>query len=647
MDVSVSFPLLTLIVALPLLGALALLFFPGEEKGLIRNVALLCTGVTFAVSLGLLSYTGAPDPGRYGALSEVFPTMEFVEDYAWIEALGARYLVGLDGISLWLVLLTTFLGPIVILSTYHAIEERVKEFMICYLLLMTGMLGALVALDGFLFYVFWELMLVPMYFLIGIWGGAERHYATMKFFLYTMVGSVLMLLSILYLYFQTDVGGAHSFALHELLVAARGVPLEVKSWLFLSFLLAFAIKVPLFPFHTWLPDAHVQAPTAGSVILAGVLLKMGTYGLLRYGMPLFPEAVVEWAPLVAILSVIGIVYGALVAMVQKDVKKLVAYSSVSHLGFCMLGMMALSAQGVEGAIFVMLAHGIATGGLFLAVGVLYERRHTKLIAEFGGLTKVVPVFATFFMIIVFTSAGLPGLAGFVGEFLVIVGTANSGVLHFGEAGWLFAQTGLGPEAGAFVFAGIAASGVIFGAVYLLWMFQRVMFGPLLNPKNEHLKDLDAREVTYFIPLIFMAFFMGFFPGVFLDRMHSSVDAFLVLMRPGLEASAAPVAVRADAAAPVAGAATLKPLDADQMRAQQEESERAARVERARAARERYLKQKQEEKAQAEESPAEKARERALQPVAPDALKLRPGAGVRLQQMFKKPQEGAPEGDAKP
>lgn len=673
MDVP-NFPFLTLTVFLPLVGALLLMFLPRGEHGLSRNIALLFTGLTFVVSLGLLGYSGVPDPARYGALSAAFPTMEFAEEFGWIPGLGVRYLVGVDGISLWLVLLTTFLGPIVVLSTWRSVEVRVKEFMICFLLLMTGMLGALVALDGFLFYVFWELMLIPMYFMIGIWGGAERHYATMKFFLYTMVGSVLMLIAILYVYFQTDTGAGYSFALHDMLAAARTLDVGVKGWLFLAFLLAFAIKVPLFPFHTWLPDAHVQAPTAGSVILAGVLLKMGTYGLLRYGMPLFPEAVVEYAPAVAILSVIGIVYGALVAMVQKDVKKLVAYSSVSHLGFCMLGMMALSAQGVEGAIYVMLAHGVATGGLFLAVGVLYERRHTKLISEFGGLTKVVPVFATLFMIIVFTSAGLPGLAGFVGEFLVIMGTANSEVLYFSESGWLFETVGLGPEMAAFIFAAIAATGVIFGAVYLLWMFQRVMFGPLLNPKNEDMKDLNPREVVYFMPLILMAFAMGLFPGFFLDRMHTSVDAFMDLMQPGFEAKADVVAKRAQSQRGAAGVQVEthqgagpqgagspsqgRPQDRDRVRLNQ--AYKKARLDRMREGKQEAI------QGEGEEAKREAARQKAAQQAErkpgdapsqakeagsvknlkpPGSLQLKPGAQIKLKELFKNKQ-GQPQGDQK-
>ncbi len=535
---TVSMPILTLLIFLPILGAILTAFLPREESGLHRGVALTFGLVTFALSLVLLKYDPDFSSTTATVVSSRFPTMQFVESYGWIDGLGARYTVGIDGISLWLVLLTTFLQPIMILSTFSAVTERVKEFMIALLVLQAGMIGALVALDGLLFYIFWELMLIPMYFMIGIWGGAQRHYATLKFFLYTMVGSLLMLIALLYVYFGTDAvtaGGGYSFSLAELMA----VPLSEgeQYWLFGAFALAFAIKVPLFPFHTWLPDAHVQAPTAGSVILAGVLLKMGTYGLMRYAMPMFPEAMVTFAPWIAVLSVIGIVYGAVVAMVQEDVKKLVAYSSVSHLGFCMLGLAALTPQSVEGAMYVMLAHGVATGGLFLAVGVIYERRHTRLIADFGGLAKVTPVFATFFMIIVFTSAGVPGLAGFVGEFLVLMGASQSQVLHFGEATYWFESVSgaMGPEANALVFAGIAASGVIFGAVYLLWMFQRVMFGPIKNPKNAKMQDLGVREVLYMTPLLVMCFVMGLFPEVFMSRMHSSVDAFMEQMRPGIQA----------------------------------------------------------------------------------------------------------------
>ncbi len=549
---SVNFPILTILVFLPLAGAIAMMFFPKEEKGLLRGFALGVSLLTFVLSLVLLAYSGLrqpvqPDLSAAEALvMQVFPTMAFTSHMEWIPSIGASYLVGVDGISVWLVLLTTFLAPVIILSTHTAINKRVKEFMICFLLLQTGMLGALVALDAFLFYVFWELMLIPMYFMIGIWGGPKRHYATIKFFIYTVVGSLLMLIAILYIYNKLPEGQG-SFSLAQMMSADLGLSSVEQMLLFAAFALAFAIKVPLFPFHTWLPDAHVQAPTAGSVVLAGVLLKMGTYGLLRYGMPLFPEAVVTFAPFLAILATIGIVYGALIAMVQKDVKKLVAYSSVSHLGFCVLGMVALDATAIEGAIYVMLAHGIATGGLFLGVGVIYERRHTRLISDFGGLTKVMPVFATIFMIIVFTSAGLPGLAGFIGEFLVIIGTGQSEVLHFGEATFLIGD-GLGPEIFAFIFAGIAATGMILGAVYLLWMFQRVMFGPIKHEENKNLKDLNPRELTYFMPIILMAFIMGVFPNFFLDKMHVSVNNFLRQMKPGISKKVDPDFAKSKAAA---------------------------------------------------------------------------------------------------
>ena len=526
-----------MIVFLPLLGALLLMAFPREEKGLLRHTTMAFMTLTFFISLGLLGYDGSYFNIDAPFVGEAFPTMQFVERYGWIQSLGASYLVGVDGISLWLVMLTTFLGPLVVLSTYKAVEHRVKEFMIMLLVLQTGMLGALVALDGLLFYVFWEMMLIPMYFLIGIWGGKERHYAAMKFFIYTMVGSLLMLVALLYVYFGTGGDAAsYSFALSELFkVELTGTE---QTWLFAAFALAFAIKVPLFPLHTWLPDAHVQAPTAGSVILAGVLLKMGTYGLIRYGMPLFPEAVTTFAPLLGGLAVVGVVYGALVAMVQKDVKKLVAYSSVSHLGFCVLGLMALTPMAVEGSLYVMLAHGVATGGLFLCVGVIYERLHTRDIAELGGISAVAPRFAAMFMIIVFMSAGVPGLAGFVGEFLVILGTSQSQVLHLGTPQlWFTGPSGpLALEGFALVMASISALGMIFGAVYLLWMFQRVMFGPVKGKATE-MTDLTGRELAYLVPLVILGVLMGLFPEtLFMNKMHRSVDHFLEShMRPGVEA----------------------------------------------------------------------------------------------------------------
>ena len=516
-----SIGILSLTIWVPIVAGLLVLATGGKDgaSGGVdgqRTLALLGAALGFAVSLPL--WTG---------FNVSTAAMQFVEHANWIPLFNVHYRLGVDGISMPFVVLNSFVTLLVVLAGWAVIKTKVAQYMAAFLIQSGLINGVFASLDGVLFYVFFEAMLIPLYLIIGIWGGPNRVYAAIKFFLYTLLGSLLMLVAMIYLFFVS--GGSFDILVWHKVPLAMGA----QMLLFVAFFFAFAVKVPMWPVHTWLPDAHVQAPTAGSVILAGVLLKMGTYGLIRYGMPLFPEAVVEFAPWMAILAVIGIIYGALVSMVQKDVKKLVAYSSVSHLGFCVLGLVALTHTAVEGAIFVMLAHGIATGGLFLAVGVIYERRHTRLISEFGGLTKVVPLFATFFMIIVFTSAGLPGLAGFVGEFLVIVGTSGSQVLFFDEASFLIGDK-FGPETMAFVFAALSATGVIFGAVYLLWMFQRVMFGPLKNPKNEHMEDLSGREIAYFVPLILACFVMGFFPEIFMSKMHTSVDAFMARMQPGIE-----------------------------------------------------------------------------------------------------------------
>ena len=428
--------------------------------------------------------------------------MQFVERFAWIRAYGIDYFVGVDGLSLFLVLLTTFLGPIVILASW-SISARVKEYLFFMLLLETGMLGAFVALDLFLFYVFWEVMLVPMYFLIGVWGGPRRIYAALKFVLFTMAGSLLMLVAIIYLATRnSQVTQVLTFDL--LKIYNLQLPYEEQIWLFLAFALSFAIKVPLFPFHTWLPDAHVEAPTAGSVILAGVLLKLGTYGFLRFAIPLFPEAALAAAPFIIALAVIGIVYGAMVAMMQADLKKLVAYSSVSHLGFVMLGLFAFNLQGIQGAIYQMLNHGLSTGALFLIVGMIYERRHTRMIDDFGGLWKQMPIFSAFFLVVTLSSIGLPGLNGFVGEFLILLGSF---------------------QASPFWTAG-AASGVVLGAIYMLWMFRRVVFGPLSRPENQNLKDIGAREIAILIPILILIFFMGIYPRPFLARMQPAVERII-------------------------------------------------------------------------------------------------------------------------
>lgn len=553
-----SIPWLTIVTFAPLLGAFALMFVPAQQKGVHRNTALFVSLGTFVMSLAILFGFDAATPAVAGAPF----TFQMVEGpVPWVDAVGISYMLGIDGISLWLVILTTFLMPIAIFATYDDVNKHVKEYMICLLFLETGMIGALVSLDVFLFYVFWEMMLIPMYLIIGVWGSEDRIYAAVKFFLYTMVGSLLMLISILYVYFQTGGDAGYSFLFTDMLAVELSYPEQF--WLFGAFFLAFAIKVPLFPFHTWLPLAHVQAPTAGSVILAGVLLKMGTYGLLRYAFPLFPDAVKTYAPYIATLAVIGIVYGAIVAMVQPNVKKLVAYSSVSHLGFCVLGLIAMTPMGVAGGIYIMLAHGIATGGLFLCVGILYERRHTKMIEDFGGIAKTMPLFAVTFMIIVFASVGLPGLNGFVGEFLSLIGTARSQFLWF-DAPYvvqIFPAEGVyeltkvdffplpdeqqaGPEFTALIFASIAALGVIFAAGYLLWMFRRVMFGPLTNPKNENLEDLNGREIAYLVPIVAMCIFMGVYPKFFLGRVEPAVHQFLQYMDANVTATGTVVVERA-------------------------------------------------------------------------------------------------------
>jgi NADH-quinone oxidoreductase subunit M len=485
--------LLSIIIFLPIVGAIVLAFINKENHSTIRVTALGFSLVEFAISLPLFF---SFDPKIAG--------MQFVEKMKWIPEYGINYHLGLDGISLLLVLLTTFLTVLCILSSWSAITVRVKEYMISFLFLETGMVGALVALDLVLFYVFWEVMLIPMYFLIGVWGDPKRRiYAAVKFFIYTFAGSVLMLVAILVLYFiNIKSTGTPTFNVLELYKTA--IPVGTQYWLFAAFAVAFAIKVPMFPFHTWLPDAHTEAPTAGSVILAGVLLKMGTYGFIRFAMPLFPKAAMAFLPVICILAIIGIIYGALVSMMQPDLKRLVAFSSVSHLGYVMLGMFALNMQGVEGSIYQMLNHGVSTGSLFLLVGMIYERRHTRMIADFGGLSKVMPVFAVIFMIVTLSSIGLPGTNGFVGEFLILLGAFRF-------------KTAYGVA---------AATGVILGAAYMLWMFQRVMFGEIKNPENMKLKDLNKREIAIMVPMVLLIFVMGIYPKLFFTKMDVSVSHFL-------------------------------------------------------------------------------------------------------------------------
>lgn len=480
--------LLTYLILLPVLGALALLFIKKENASAIRYTGLFFSALTFVISLFV-----------YFGFDHSSSDFQFVHKFEWIKGLNIFYFVGVDGLSLLLVLLTTFLTPLTLISSWSSIEHKIKEFTFFMLLLETGMIGVFVALDLFLFYVFWEAMLIPMYFIIGIWGGKERIYAAIKFFLYTMFGSLLMLVAIIWLaVYASDTLGIFTTDLTQLYKVAPSITRDIQMWMFLAFGLSFAIKVPLFPLHTWLPDAHVQAPTAGSVILAGVLLKMGTYGLLRFNLPLFPEASLYFAPYFSILAVIGIIYGALVAMVQTDMKKLVAYSSVSHLGFVVLGIFAMTQESVQGAVIQMINHGLSTGALFLLVGVIYERTHTREIADYGGIAKVVPFFAFSLLFASLSSIGLPGLNGFIGEFLILLGSFKSSVL---DSWW---------------FTIFAASGVIFAAVYLLWMYQRVAFGEIKNPSLNKLSDMNTREIFVMIPIFIFIIWIGIYPSTFLN-----------------------------------------------------------------------------------------------------------------------------------
>jgi len=487
------FPILTSLIALPIAGAILLLFIRDDEhnEALIRKIALVVSVLVFAETLLLWS--------RFNASSADF---QFIERHAWIPDFGISYFVGVDGISLLLLVLTGFLTPLALLGSWESIHKHTRAFCMFVLVLESAMMGVFVSLDLFLFYVFWDAMLIPMYFLIGIWGYDQRIYAAVKFMLYTMAGSVLMLLAILglaLLHNTNTPSGGYSFDLLQLY--GMPIPARLQFWFFLAFALAFAIKVPLFPFHTWLPDAHVEAPTAGSVILAGVLLKMGTYGLVRFAFPLFPLAAAYFATALATLAVIGIVYGALVAMVQPDLKKLVAYSSVSHLGFVVLGIAAMNTQGVQGAVYQMLSHGVSTGGLFLIVGMLSDRRHTRLIAEYGGLKKVMPHLVAVFLIVTLASIGLPGLNGFVGEFLILLGAFR----------W-------NPRMAVF-----AATGVVLSATYMLWMFQRVNYGEVTDENSARLVDLTPREWAVIVPVVAISVLMGVLPNLFLRPIEPSVQ----------------------------------------------------------------------------------------------------------------------------
>jgi NADH-quinone oxidoreductase subunit M len=485
-------PILSLAIALPVLGAVALMFVgnrDGAKDALVRNLTLAVSLVTFAVTLALWASFDA-------ASSEPF---QFVERVPWIPAFNIEYYLGIDGLSLMLIVLTGFLTPIALLSGWVSVEKKIKEYSIFMLLLEAAMIGVFCSVDLFLFYVFWDFMLIPMYFLIGIWGYDRRIYAAVKFILYTMAGSVLMLIAIIGLsWIHQNATGAYSFDLLKLYTLE--IPYNTQYWFFLAFALAFAIKVPLFPFHTWLPDAHVEAPTPGSVILAGVLLKMGGYGLIRFAFPLFPDAALALAPALAVLSVIAIIYGALVAMVQPDMKKLVAYSSVSHMGFVVLGIASMTVVGVQGAAYQMLAHGVSTGGLFCLVGMMSDRRHTRQIADFGGIKAVMPRLTAAFLIITLASVGLPGTNGFVGEFLIMLGAFS----------W-------DPR-----FVVVAGLGVILSAVYMLWMFQRVFFGEVTDDHNHGLPDLSPREWAILAPLCAAAIVMGVAPRVFLAPMEPAV-----------------------------------------------------------------------------------------------------------------------------
>lgn len=488
---------LILLTFSPLVGFLVLLFLKEEQKTALRWVALITSLVTFALSLWALAQFRMGEGG-----------LQLVFDQPWFRLAGSQvtFAMGVDGLGVLMVLLTTFLTPLALLSTWSAVQERVKGFMIFFLLLETGMLGVFTAQDLVLFYIFWEFTLIPMYFLIGIWGGERRVYAAVKFFLFTMFGSVLMLLAILYLGLT-----AGTFSLSDL-VLARQVFAGAQVWLWLAFALAFAIKVPMWPLHTWLPDAHVEAPTAGSVILAGVLLKMGSYGFLRFNLPLFPEATVQLAPYMAALAVIGILYGAVVSFAQTDVKKLVAYSSVSHLGFVMLGIFALTAQGMAGSILQMVNHGLSTSALFLLVGMLYERRHTRQMSAYGGIWKVVPVLGAVMLFISLSSAGLPALNGFVGEFTILLGSFSSSTL------------------GSPWFAGLGALGVILAAVYLLVMFERVFLGPVKHAENQTLKDMNLREVLILLPIMIVILWIGLYPSFFFNLMNPTVSQLLATVQ---------------------------------------------------------------------------------------------------------------------
>ncbi len=523
--------LLTALLLVPLLGAAVIFFMPRQWPNAIRRVSVGFLAFNFLLSLLLLPevveltqqlFHRFPAVGALQVVDYGAPGFQFVSEHVWVESLGISYKVGVDGISLWLVLLTTLLTPIALFASWTGIDTKLKEYALSFLLLEVGMLGAFFALDLFLFYVFWELMLVPMYLIVGVWGGANRVYAAVKFFLYTMVGSVLMLVAILWIVgAYHDLTGAYTFDLA--LLQDVVLPFDAQLLLFLAFAVAFAIKVPMFPFHTWLPDAHVQAPTGGSVILAAVLLKLGTYGFLRFAMPMFPLASQYAGPTIAAIGLVGIIYGAYCAWVQKDVKKLVAYSSVSHMGFVALGMFAMTPHGINGAILQMVNHGVSTGALFILVGVIYERRHTRDLDEFGGLAKVMPWYALAFIVVAMSSIGLPGTNGFIGEFMIMSGAfLSNGFVGFGQWGGLFAL--------------VAATGVILAAVYMLHAVLKMFWGPLSKKENEGLADLTRREWVAVAPLLLLVFWIGLHPTTFLEKSEPAVVGFIDGFKEKWEAS---------------------------------------------------------------------------------------------------------------
>ncbi len=523
--------ILSIILFIPLVGMIPLFLIPKENKQAIRWWGNIVLFVDFLASLPLVFWFASETPSLQ---------FKFVEQHAWIPSIGAQYHLGIDGISFLLIMLTTVLGFIAVLSSWTSIQERVAEYYAMFMLLQVGMLGVFMSLDFFLFYVFWEVMLVPMYFIIGVWGGPRKLYAAIKFFLYTLAGSVLMLLGILTLYLNyTLPDGTHTFDITELMKHSHSWPLQMQVWVFIAFAIGFAIKVPMFPFHTWLPDAHVEAPTAGSVILAGVLLKMGTYGFIRFSLPLLPDASSNPTVIkvMVVLSLIAIVYGALVSLMQRDMKKLIAYSSVSHLGFCTLGIFAMNPHGLQGSVIQQINHGISTGALFLIVGLIYERRHTREIKELGGLSSVMPIYATLFMIVMLSSIGLPLLNGFIGEFTILQGAY--------EANWHWAAW--------------AVSGIVLGAAYMLWLYQRTMFGVCDNPKNQVLKDLNLREIMTLVPLILWAFWIGLYPKPFFDVLNKPVNAIVERVNPNFfKASQAASMTPAVSAGPGASTAVSNP-----------------------------------------------------------------------------------------